>query len=548
MTGVFEINYEVLLGSDEVGISDLTILEEINQATSFYFTIPNTSQNRTTLNANIGNTVTILKDRVSVLTGRIDVDKIHFTKTKIGVNGYAAYLALHFDFFAKDQGQYDTKRVQFDNIAANTILGYVLGGTGYSVSECPSTNISLRGEYESYLEWIAAIARATKWTDGDSKKRSSDWWIVGTEVHIANQRGSSKGVIDGLVTLESEKDYLAIENTAHGFGMGDGINQLVTTKTNAGSVSTHGTRAILRTDRRLRYQTTLDDEMQEHADTHADPIHCIYCAISTYEWYESELSVGDTITLDDYDLDISEAAYRILKATIQLDEVILDIVNVIPSLTSSLSSVKKNLKVDGRYMQGATNIWQTSHGKNVSNAVPLTLKIFIPSEAVYINSVKLSYAVLDFEKYTGVTAGGSSHTHDIDIDAISGGNDIGWIGVQTIGSENKFVAGQNVSNIKSNNTEASHTHNVDANLSTVSPDCNDIMISVDSVDKTAALEAIYGTLSTSEDNDLEIKDYLSSPVAGNWHTIIITPNGVGSPPGMCYIMGHLSIQVFIRSE
>lgn len=547
MTIVFEVNYQVLLGSDVVGITTLNVAEEINQTTRFNFTIPNTSQNRTILTDNIGNTVTIKKDKVIIHTGRIDVDNIAYTKTDIQVSGYAAYIELHFDFFSKDQGQYDIRRVQFDNVAANTVLGYVLSGTGFTVSECPSTNISLRGEYESYLEWISAIARAIKWTDASSNKHSSDWWIVGTEVHIANERGSAKGEIDGLVSMTNDKDYLAIENTVYGFGMGDGINQLITNKTNAGSVGTYGTRAILRTDRRFRFQSTLDDDMQEHADEHSEPLQNVSCTLSTYDWYDNDLSVGDTITLEDIDLDIS-GSYRVLKADIGLNTAVLEIVNIVPMLTSTFKAIAKNLKVDGRYMQGATNIWQTSHGKNVSNAVPLTLKIFIPSEAVYINAVKLSYAVLPFEKYTGVTSGGSSHSHTISVYDPFDTSDIGKLGVQTYSGQNYIVSSANLSAIQANSADTAHTHDVDANLSTVAADCNDIAISVDSVDKTAALEAIYGTLSTSEDSDLEIKDYFSSPAAGNWHSVVITPNGVGSPAGMCYIMAHLSMQVFIRSE
>jgi len=550
VTGLAKTKHTCILGTTEIGISNVVINEELNQIANFSIDIANTTENRSTITANINNTVHIYRDEVEIFTGRMDVDKIIYTRARIFIKGYDSIINLHFDFYDRDQSQYDVRRVQFDNIAANIILGYVLtdAGGGYSTSECPTTNISLRGEYATHLEWISAIAHACKWTSGSDKK-SCDWWIDSSSgVHIAQQRGSAKGTLSGITLLENEEDYHDILNTAYGKGDGDGINQLTTVKTNATSISAYGTRAINKIDRRFQVQASLDDEMQEFADSHANPIQKITAEISSYEWYDLGLSVGDTVTIENTDLAISSASYRIIKTTINIDITKIDIVNIIPLLSSEIQEIRRDVNINGGYMQGATNMWQTSHGKNVSNAVPLTLKIFIPPEAVYINSVKLSYAVLNFEKYTGVTAGGSAHTHDIDIDAISGGNDIGWLGVQAIGGQNKFVAGQNVSNIKSNATESSHTHNVNANLATASPDCNDIMVSVDGVDKTAALEVIYGTLSTSEDNDLEIKDYLSAPAAGNWHTVIITPNGVGSPAGMCYIMGHLSIQVFIRSE
>ena len=547
MSGISKINYTAILGTTTIPISDIRIIEKLNQISSFRVIIANTTDNRTIISANIGSTLYIYRDDILVFSGRIDVDKIRYTQIEIILSGYAAYIDLHFEFFNKDQGQYDIRRVQFDNIAANTILGYVLTGTSYSVSECPTTLISLRGEYESQLQWISAIAKACKYVTGGNTY-SCDWWIDSTDaVHIKQSKGSAKGTPNLTESLQRELDYANIQNTAYGLGYGDGINQLQTVKSNTASVTAYSAREISKIDRRFQKQASLDNEMQEHADAHAEPVETVPCEISTWDWYDLDLETGDTVTLKDEITGI-DGSYRIKKANIGAAYTQLDITNIVPRLTSEIQAIFRQLHIDGGYMQGATNIWQTSHGKNVSNAVPIKLKIFIPSDAVYINSVKLSYAVLDFEKYTGVTAGGSAHTHDIDIDAISGGNDIGWIGVQTIGAENKFVAGQNVSNIKSNNTEASHNHTVNPNLSTTAADCNDIAVAIDTTDKTAELEAIYGTLSTVEDSDLEIKDYLSNPAAGNWHTVTITPNGTGSPTGMCYIMAHLSIQVFIQSD
>jgi len=310
------------------------------------------------------------------------------------------------------------------------------------------------------------------------------------------------------------------------------------------SIDTNGIRENRYQDRSIIDQNTIDFLSQRLLERYKDT------GITGEFEYTDEITaavLGDKITITDYDAGNTE--YRAVGWEYNDDFNSVFIIYQTPgTYTGQLQELEKDMDINNPYGQGATNIWQITHGKNVDNNVPLTMKIFIPSDAININSVKISYNVGDFEKYTGVTAGGSAHTHDIDIDAIFGGNDIGWIGVQTIGAENKFVAGQNVSNIKSNNTEASHTHSVNANLSTSVADCNDIAISVDGNDKTAALEAIYGTLSTSEDQDLEIKDYLSSPQAGAWHTIIITPNGIGSPAGMCYITAHITAQVFIKSN
>ena len=142
------------------------------------------------------------------------------------------------------------------------------------------TSISLRGEYATHLEWISAIAHACKWTSGSDKK-SCDWWIDSSSaVHIAQQRGSAKGTLSGITLLENEKDYHDILNTAYGKGDGDGINQLTTVKTNAASITAYGTRAINKIDRRFQVQASLDNEMQEFADNHANPVQKITAEIS----------------------------------------------------------------------------------------------------------------------------------------------------------------------------------------------------------------------------------------------------------------------------
>lgn len=536
------------LGTTEIGVSNVILNHQLNQISRVAVVVANTNQNRAIVTDNINNTLHIYRDEIEIFTGRIDVDMIEYTQTTINISGYASYIDLHFEFFSRDQGQYDIRRVQFDNIAANTILGYVLAGTGYTTSECPTTLISLRGEYETRLQWISAIAKACKWTDGSDRK-SCDWWIdTSDQIHIAQERGSAKGELTAISLLKNQRDYSSIQNRVYGLGYGDGINQLNTVKYNSGSETAYDTREVCKIDRRFTNQTSFDDEMQEHADNHAVPVHQMPGKISTFQWYDLGLEVGDTVTIELLDLDVTSASYRIMNAKIRPVETTLDIVNVVPLLSSEIQQAQRQLYIDGGYMQGATNIWQISHGKNVSNAVPITLKIFIPDDAVYINAAKLSYAVLDFEKYTGVTSGGSSHSHDISVYDPFDTSDIGNLGIQSYGGQNYLVANKNLSAIQGNAADTTHTHDVDPNLSTSTADCNDIAVSVDSVDKTAALEAIYGTLSTSEDSDLEIKDYLSSPAAGSWHTVTITPNGVGSPAGMCYVMVYLSIQVFIRSE
>lgn len=404
------INYSAILGTTVIGLVDIPITEELNQVPAFTATIANTTENRETVSANISSTLYIYRDNSEVFRGLINVDKIQYTQTKIIMSGYASHIDLHFVFFSKDQSQYDIRRVQFDNIAANTILGYVLNGTGYSVSECPTTQISLRGEYETKLQWIAAIAKACKYVSG-SNTYSCDWWIeTSGAVHIKQSRGSAKGVLNLTETLERELDYGYIQNTAYGLGYADGINQLQTVKSNAASISAYGVREIVKIDRRFQKQTAIDNEMQERADAHADPVETVPCEIATWDWYNLNLEVGDTVTLEDETTGI-DGSYRIQKANIGVVYTQLNITNIVPRLSSEIQAIRRQLHVDGGYMQGQTVPLNFSNMDNVQSGFPLKLNLHIPAKSKAINACYLSFDLELYRAFVATSADESSHTH-----------------------------------------------------------------------------------------------------------------------------------------
>lgn len=257
--------------------------------------------------------------------------------------------------------------------------------------------------------------------------------------------------------------------------------------------------------------------------------------------------------------------------------------------------------------RGITGIWQISQNKNVSNAVPLKIRFFIPPTAYGMHHLPLAYSVQDFETYSGVTAGGSSHTHDVtlpdhthsvttnphthdvtipahdhtttiwdynpsvdsfaiaaqvrsnkitlslpeeypdgtDLDLVNSTKDASVESSTSDGGESLTTAGGG-GTTKSSTPDATHTHPITANLDTVAADCNDIAVSVDGVNKTAELEAKYGALPTTDAQDLDLFGYLSSPVLNAWHEVIITPNGVGTPAGMCYMYAYLSPETVVK--
>lgn len=486
------MHYQAYLGTEKLGLVDITFSKELNQVTQFNAVFSNTVQNRNIISDNIDSILYIYRNDIKIFEGKINYDKIRYNITTIKIDGYSKYIELHYQFFSRDQDQYDIRRVQFDNIAANTILGYVLDGTSYTIAECPSTLISLRGEYETKLQWISAIAKACKYTVNE-KTYSNDFWIdISDGVHIAQQRGSDKGVLNFTEEVEREIDYSEIQNTAYGLGYGDGINQTSSIKTNADSVTTYGEREIVVIDRKFQEQTALDDEMQEYADAHAEPIEEIPCKISTWEWYNLDLEIGDSVTLYNENTGIN-GSYRIKKSTIGTIYTTLDITNTIPRLSTELQNIRRDLKVNGGYMQGQTVPLNFSNMDNVADGFPLVLTLHIPQKTKAINAFYLSFDLALFRGWTGTTENESSHTHEFQLRSYTWDedtdNDIYLMGafdddmVMKVGT-----AGQN-STFKSEvtNSGSSHNHGVSFGIEEDVDHSPNISIKINGTDRTSEL-------------------------------------------------------------
>lgn len=528
LTSTSTITGTVLCGStglQEIGIEDVLVTKESNQISKFTFTTENTSSMRDILGTAPSVDVSLIKNAGVEFKGRVDTDKITYTQTKINVTGYGYYVDLHFVFFSKDQSQYDIRRVQFDNTQADTILGYVLAGTTYTVAECPSTLISIRGEYETKLQWISAIAKASKYTSG-GKTYSCDWWIDDVDaVHIAQTRGSAKGTINVLEDTIREVDYGNIQNTAHGRGYGDGINQLKSSQTNSASITSYGAREVSKIDRRFQNQTSLDEEMQEHADAHADPVENINCTITTWEWYDTGLDIGDTITIVDDTTGIN-GSYRIKRAEIGVVTTRLDVTNIIPRLSSEFQDIKRQLHIDGGYMQGQTVPLNFSTMDNVQSSFPLKLNMHIPDKTVAINACYISFDLEAFRAFSATTTGESAHTHEVTIAAhthplnmwnYSESYDTYLVGMEDRGGGGKVMAeavgGPSAATSESGGSStptsaagSEHTHTPEYGIMEDGDNSPSITIEINSIDRTSALGGPW----TTDQEEIDITAYIQS--------------------------------------
>jgi len=119
-----------------------------------------------------------------------------------------------------------------------------------------------------------------------------------------------------------------------------------------------------------------------------------------------------------------------------------------------------------------------------------------------------------------------------------------------------ITAGWTINDIKqhnhditlSNHTHSTpdHTHTVTYEISEVSKSLTDVQISIDNgdgtgyVDKTVALEGLYGVLNTSQEQNLDITDYIGREPG--WKGVRIHTDG------KCRIRGDIYVQVFVQSK
>lgn len=287
-------------------------------------------------------------------------------------------------------------RVQYDNVAANTIAADILAVTGYALAECPTTVVSIRFEYAQRWAALQKLAEVL----------GKDLWLSADGVHIGD-KGTTK-TVPGFIALEKEEDSDGLINRAYVLGAGDGINQAAGTAEDSASQTTFGLRERAFALREYDSPTTLSTKAAQIVSESKDPIVSVRAVIP----FTSDvigLDVGDTITIDDADLGLS-GNYKILRMNITPTKITLDVVNQVKYLSEKLKQMKERLEVIGVYEQGATNLYSVQDSDNADPTHPLELKVYVPPEAVAINRVKLNMVVGAFRAYSRATKGGGAAT------------------------------------------------------------------------------------------------------------------------------------------
>lgn len=214
-------------------------------------------------------------------------------------------------------------RIEYIDTAANTILADVLTGTGFSIGSCPSTQISIRGEYLTPLQWIAAKANALSWIDANGFENPYEWSInASNHVYITMEVGPPETPTeDGqyFSLLEVETCYDEFATRILGLGAFTGVQQ---PSSYAEDYDASEIRELVVADLRFGNQTTFDAHTKKILTELRVPPEVLSVDVLTsspsaqhFGWID-DYGIGQRVQIKQPTWGITNSKYRILRASI----------------------------------------------------------------------------------------------------------------------------------------------------------------------------------------------------------------------------------------
>lgn len=225
------------------------------------------------------------------------------------------------------------------------------------------------------------------------------------------------------------------------------------------------------------------------------------------------------------------------------DAMILELSDVDEFLLGNIAELNKKMDINNVYGQGATNIWQVgpvidNFEKTASTTYKITLKIYIPAEAIAINKVKLNWDLQGYRTYTSVasaTTGNPSatHTHSVNIDnSLDTNNDCYMVGFQ--GNVDHVVgSGFTPSTWGTNANTADHTHGISI---------SEAIAEQSNPNPTMQLDVNSTGIATYVGNQQDID--ITSNIVYGWNTVDLYPTT--NVRGRCQLDAF--VQVFLESK
>ena len=214
-------------------------------------------------------------------------------------------------------------RIEYIDTAANTILSDVLAGTGFSAGSCPSTQISIRGDYQTPLQWVAAIAN-TLTRDVGGYKQPYEWYVNSATNSVTIALLIAPGETpneDGqwFSLLDSETCYDEVATRVIGLGAFNGVQQ---PSSYAEDYDATEIRELVISDLRFANQATFDAHTQKVLTGLRVPPQQISVDVPTsalsaqhYGWID-HYAIGQKVQIKQPAWGITDTKYRIMRARI----------------------------------------------------------------------------------------------------------------------------------------------------------------------------------------------------------------------------------------
>jgi hypothetical protein len=327
------------------------------------------------------------------------------------------YVKLYFDFW--NAGSNPAGTVYIDDVVLESTVPHII---------IPG----MRGEYYSKLQWVAGLANAATWEDGDGCKQNYLWWVDSDDlIHVEQSTGIAyNDITSSLSVLTNKRSYFDMANRLYSLGSGDGINQTRAATEDIAAQTTNGLREALVTDARILEYEALKEFTQKALTISKTETKVITLNMPTYDWFEGGYAISDTIKLHQPVWGIpDETTYRIIRCDIGKDRVKIDVGDPRQHLDTMQADLKAQIDVSDVYMAGATNIYQVgpimdNMERTVSAVFPLTMKIRIADDAVKINKVLLNWSLSGYRTFSTVAESedlGTISSQDGGAEAITSG-------------------------------------------------------------------------------------------------------------------------------
>jgi len=274
--------YTVLLDTEEVPGTGISIVEKLKDVTTASFVLDNTPHNRDLLSHD--KLVTIKYFEITVFEGYLIDFKLK--QDVIVCKARDKVVELERTYFSKDQGQEDLYLVSYRETAASTILSDILSGTGYTGS-APTTAVTIRFEHLSRLKCIRELAKVL----------GKDWWRSDATIYIGD-KGTDKGLIEEVSVLDKEEDSKNLKNKIRVIGRDLEGRTLTVIVEDATSQTNYGVRELTVVERNAADTSTLTSLGSQLLSEKKDPILKLSLSLNIRELYDKNLTVGDTVTLE----------------------------------------------------------------------------------------------------------------------------------------------------------------------------------------------------------------------------------------------------------